>query len=198
LNEQKTRIISIQQGFDFLGFNIRQYRGKCLIKPQRSKVLSFLADIRKWLKKFRAGTAEDVIRYLNPIINGWAQYYRCVVSSKTFEYVHNQIWDYLWKWCKRRHPKKNMGWIKAKYFRNIDGREWTFFAKDTTGKDQNAIISLINISKIPILRHAKVKGSASPFDPDLIQYWNARFERQHRKLANPGSLDYAVRMMLRA
>jgi RNA-directed DNA polymerase len=91
-----------------------------------------------------------------------------------------------------------MGWIKAKYFRTIDGREWTFFAKDTTGKDQNAIISLINISQIPILRHVKVKGSASPFDPDLIQYWNARFERQHRKLANPSSLDYAVRVMLRA
>lgn len=198
LNEQKTRIISIQQGFDFLSFNIRHYRGKCLIKPQRSKVLSFLADIRKWLKKSRACTAEDVIRYLNPILNGWAQYYRCVVSSKTFGYVQHQIWDYLWKWCKRRHPKKNMGWIKAKYFRTIDGKEWTFFAQDTTGRDKNAIITLIDISRIPILRHVKVKGSASPFDPDLIQYWNARFERQHRKLANPASLDYAVRMMLRA
>lgn len=198
LNDEKTRIVSVHEGFDFLGFNIRHYRGKCLIKPQRLKVLSFLQGIRKWLKKARTNNAEAVIHHLNPLINGWAQYYRCVVSSKTFNYVHTQIWDYLWKWCKRRHPQKSLGWVKDKYFRAIDGKEWTFFAKDTTCGDQNAIIVLTDLSRMPILRHAKVKGSASPDDPTLVSYWQARFERQHRHLANPGSLDHAVRMMLRA
>jgi len=198
LNDKKTRIVSVQEGFDFLGFNIRHYLGKCLIKPQRSKVLSFLQGIRKWLKQCRSASAEDVIRHLNPLLNGWAQYYRCVVSAKTFCYVRAQVWDYLWKWCKRRHPKKSMRWVKDKYFRAIDGKDWTFFAKDTTSGDQNVIITLIDLSRMSILRHAKVKGSASPDDPTLVSYWQSRFERQHRKLANPGSLDHAVRMMLRA
>jgi len=198
INEAKTRIVSVQEGFDFLGFNIRHYRGKCLIKPQRSKVLSFLQGIRKWLKKARTINAETVIRHLNPLLNGWAQYYRCVVSSRTFSYVQAQIWDYLWKWCKRRHPQKNLGWVKDKYFRTFDGKQWTFFAKDTTCGDQDAIITLTDLSRMSILRHAKVRGSASPDDPTLVSYWQCRFERQHRRLANPGSLDHAVRMMLRA
>jgi len=198
LNDKKTKIVSIQEGFDFLGFNIRHYQGKCLIKPQKAKVLTFLQGIRKWLKQCRSDTAEIVIRNLNPRLNNWAQYYRCVVSSKTFCYVHAQIWDYLWKWCKRRHPKKNMRWIKDRYFRVIDGKNWTFFAKDTTCGDPKAIITLTDLSRMSILRHAKVKGSASPDDPSLVEYWQARKERQHRVLANPGSLDHAVRVMLRA
>jgi RNA-directed DNA polymerase len=198
MNDMKTKIVSVQEGFDFLGFNIRHYHGKCLIKPQRSKVLSLLQGIRKWLKQHRSLSAETVIRHLNPLLNGWAQYFRCAVSAKTFCYVQAQLWDYLWKWCKRRHPKKSLGWVKDKYFRTIDGKNWTFFAKDTTGGDQNAIITLIDLSRMSILRHAKVKGSASPDNPTLASYWLSRFERQHRKLANPGSLDHAVRMMLRA
>lgn len=198
LNDEKTRIVSVHEGFDFLGFNIRHYRGKCLIKPQRKKVVLFLERIRKWLKTHRAVSAEMVIRHLNPLLNGWAQYYRCVVSAKTFSYVASQVWDYLWKWCKRRHPKKNLDWVHRKYFRTIAGKKWTFFAKDTTSSATDAIITLIDLSRMSILRHAKVKGSASPDDPSLVDYWFARFNRLHRRLANPGSLEHAVRMMLRA
>jgi RNA-directed DNA polymerase len=198
LNDAKTQIVSVQQGFDFLGFNIRHYHGKCLIKPAKAKVLAFLQRIRKWLKTQRSSTAEQAIRNLNPIINGWAQYYRCAVSSKIFGYVHSKIWNYLWQWCKRRHPKKNMGWIKNRYFRIIDGKDWIFFAKDSTSDHMDAIISLIDISRIPILRHAKVRGSASPDDPSLVNYWMWRSERNHRILANPGSSQHAVRKMLRA
>lgn len=198
LNEKKTQIVSVLEGFDFLGFNIKHYHGKCLIKPAKAKVLAFLQGIRKWLKTQRSSSAEHVIRKLNPIINGWAQYYRCVVSSKIFGYVHARIWSYLWQWCNRRHPKKNKAWIKNKYFRIIDGKDWNFFAIDTTSDSTEAIISLIDISRMPILRHAKVRGSASPDDPSQIEYWNARSERKHRILANPGSSQHAVRKMLRA
>lgn len=198
INEEKTRIVSVNDGFDFLGFNIRHYQGKCLIKPQRSKVLAFLQGIRKWLKSHPAVTTEVVIRYLNTLLNGWAQYYKYAVSSKTFCYVQTQVWRCLWDWCKRRHPKKNMGWIKGKYFRTIDGKDWTFFAKDTTSGANREAVYLTDISRLPIERHCKVKGSASPDDSSLINYWIARRKRQHKHLANPGALDNTVRMMLRA
>jgi RNA-directed DNA polymerase len=120
------------------------------------------------------------------------------VSSKTFNYVRAQVWSYLWNWCKRRHPKKNRSWIKGKYFRAVDGKEWNFFAKDTTSGAKREAIYLIDLSRLPIERHCKVKGSASPDDPTLVDYWRARRERQHRHLASPGALENTVRKMLRA
>jgi RNA-directed DNA polymerase len=198
LNDEKTRIVSIHNGFDFLGFNIKHYQNKCLIKPQRSKVLNLLQEIRLWLKKHRTITAEAAIRNLNPLLNGWAQYYRCGVSSATFNYVHTQVWKALWSWCKRRHPKKGSSWIKGKYFRVINGKAWTFHAIDTTKYASQEIIYLTDLSRLRIERHRKVKGSASPDDPSLSSYWQARSERVHKRLAKPNALDYTVRKMLRA
>ncbi len=194
LNVEKTRIASIQNGFDFLGFNIRRYQGKCLIKPQKEKVILFLQEISKWLKSHPTVKAEVVIDHLNPILRGWAQYYRYAVSSKTFSYVQSCLWGMLWRWCKRRHANKNSAWTKRKYFRAHDGREWSFFATVADGSAKY----LISIKRIVIQRHRKVAGSASPDNPELRKYWQERAERKHRSSLEQQSVSATVRTLLEA
>jgi RNA-directed DNA polymerase len=87
LSQEKTNISHVEEGFNFLGFNIRQFKGKCLIKPQKEKVKIFLKNIRKWLKEHKQASPEAVIEYLNPVLRGWGNYYRHGVSKQVFSYV---------------------------------------------------------------------------------------------------------------
>jgi RNA-directed DNA polymerase len=199
MNEEKTKIVPVQTGFDFLGFSIRHYQTKCLVKPAKKKVLAHLQFIRQWLKDHRQVEASAVVRYLNTRLLGWTQYYRCASSSETFSYVKHQIWSALWKWCKRRHPNKSQNWIKRKYFRTEAGRDWRFFAETTDEHGERNAHYLIDISLIRIERHTKVRGAASPDDPQLVDYWNARRQpRGSKRLAAPGAVSNTVRRMLGA
>jgi RNA-directed DNA polymerase len=147
LNAEKTKIVSIEEGFDFLGFNVRHFRGKCLIRPEKMKILGFLREIRRWLKSQEQATAANVVRYLNPILRGWANYYKHVVSKRTFAYVNSQIWKTLWPWCLRRHPNKSKLWVQRKYFRSINGRDWRFFAsiRDKQGVTRQLSLPVVNL-----------------------------------------------------
>ncbi len=171
LNAKKTKIVSISDGFDFLGFNVRQYRGKCLVRPQKGKVLNFLGDIRQWLKDHRQAKTENVIRYLNPVLGGWANYYKHCSSKDIFSYVDSELWKALWRWALRRHPNKGMHWVKNRYFGYFNGREWRFRANYQNTHGAKIEITVKDITAIKIRRHVKVKGTASPDDPRLAEYW---------------------------
>jgi RNA-directed DNA polymerase len=124
-----------------------------------------------------AAATENVIRHLNPILRGWTNNYRHVVSKQVFEYVSQQIWKMFWKWCLRRHSKKGKRWVATKYFGHVERARWTFQAKsgDTT-------LYLFDVRTVPIERHIKVKGTASPDDPNLQEYWTIRKdERKTRR-----------------
>jgi len=177
LHPEKTRIVHINDGFNFLGFNVKRYRGKCLIKPQKEKVLAKLAELRLWLNEHQAAATENVIRHLNPILRGWSENYRHVVSKQVFSYVSDEIWKMLWKWCLRRHPNKGKRWVVTKYFGAVEHARWRFQAK--TGSET---LYLYDIRLVPIERHIKVKGTASPDDPSLQDYWKMRQdERKTRR-----------------
>ncbi len=122
LSSEKTKITSIQEGFDFLGFNIRKYGDKLLIKPAKASVKRFLVDIREIIRKSCATSTAELIGQLNPKILGWANYYRHVVAKHTFSIVDEHIFKALWKWIKRRHPEKSNAWRKNKYFRSQDAK----------------------------------------------------------------------------
>jgi RNA-directed DNA polymerase len=72
LSPEKTRITHIEVGFDFLGFNVRKYNGKLLIKPAKGSVKAFLAEIRGFIKSRATVKTAELIRQLNPKIRGWA------------------------------------------------------------------------------------------------------------------------------
>jgi len=117
LSQEKTRITHIEEGFDFLGQNIRKYDGKLLIKPAKKNVKAFLTKVREIVKAHKTAKQADVIKMLNPVIKGWADYHRHIVASEVFSSVDSQIWRLLWRWAKRRHPNKGARWIRAQYFK---------------------------------------------------------------------------------
>jgi RNA-directed DNA polymerase len=174
LSDEKTKVTHIEEGFDFLGQNVRKYNGKLLIKPSKKNIKSFLEKIRKVLKKHPTAKQENVIMELNPIIRGWANYHRHVVAKEIFKWVDYQIWMKLWQWCKRRHQHKGRRWIKNRYFHTIGSRTWVFAAKIDLGKGKTGYRKLYSAASTPIRRHVKIKSEACPFD----MAWEPYFEKR--------------------
>ena len=176
LSEEKTHITHIDNGFDFLGFNVRKYNGKLLIKPSKPGVKRFLADIRKLIKANRAATTKGLIHQLNNKLRGWANYYRHVVSKKTFAYVDHQIFLALIAWIKRRHHNKSAQWKRQRYFRREGLRQWVFFAEIRDAQGLSAHLDLFKVTSIPIIRHIKIRAHATPYDPAFTEYFIRRAE----------------------
>lgn len=192
VNEEKTQIRHISEGFNFLGFNVRQYQGKCLTKPQKEKFIAKLREIKIWLDDHPDVKPESVIQVLNPILRGWANYYKHGVSSKTFHTFDHKLVQMLIRWGMRKHPNKGKEWIVAKYFGRIGGDHWVFKArtKDRQGKLQESY--LYKMATTEITRHIKVAGKASPDDPALESYWKKRQTKYGKIYFAKGSKLYQV------
>jgi RNA-directed DNA polymerase len=192
LRRDKTNIIHVEHGFNFLGFHIRQFRDGCFTIPQKEKVKNFLMDIRKWLKSHQTVKPEAVISYLNPIIQGWGNYYKHSASKRVFSYVDDQIWKALWKWSLKRHPNKGKKWVAKKYFQLDSGQGWTFKAIVNDRRGGKKTITVHKLRTISIERHTKVKGNASPDDPTLVQHWQSRKTKYGKSYWVKGSKLYKV------
>ena len=195
LNPTKTRIVHTLEandnsipGFTFLGFDIIQQKlrirqrkvqatklGKpknnfiTLITPSKEGVRKHKLKIREIIRRYRGASQERLIQVLNPIIRGWANSKRSQIAAKTFQSLDAYLWLHLWKWARKRHPKMSKIQLKKKYWHSQGKRNWVFGIQK-----ENKIVSRIQLhSKISIKRHAKVKGSASPFDGNHI-YWANR------------------------
>ena len=192
LSAEKTFITSMEDGFDFLGFNHRRFDGKLLIKPSKKKVLNFCKRIGKEIKRLNGEEQGIIIKKLNPILRGFANYYKHVVSKVTFGYISHRVWQYLWGWAKRRHPNKNTKWVRKRYFKTIKGNQWTFACtiSDRRGKEKDLI--LYPIAYTPIERHIKVKGEASPDDSALKEYWEKRHQKFGKSYWDKNSRNYKI------
>jgi RNA-directed DNA polymerase len=166
-NEQKTQVVTLDEGFDFLGFNARRYRGRPLIKPSKAAVRRIRQRLRSELRSLRGTNAAAVIRKLNPIIRGWANYYRTQVSSQTFDALDHYLWRLTYKWAKFSHPNKSKIWLFARYFGKFNRSRqdrWVFGDRDSGAY-------LHRFAWTTIIRHRVVKSGASPDDPALRDYW---------------------------
>ena len=156
-------------GFDFLGFNLRKYHGKLLIKPAKPSIAAVKEKVRG-IRSTGASLTQDVlIRRLNPIIRGGGNYYRHVVSKEIFSDIDHAIWCMTWNWARRRHPQKGRKWVKDRYYTHTDGRDWVF----TDGS-----VTLFRMASIPIRRHVKIRGDANPYDPQQAGYFAERRARR--------------------
>jgi RNA-directed DNA polymerase len=175
LSPEKTKLTHINEGFDFLGQNVRRYGGKLLIKPSKNNQKAFLEKVRTTIKDNPALTSGKLIQKLNPMIRGWASYHRGVCSTENYRQTDYQIFKALWSWARRRHPKnKNAQWVRKKYFRTYGRRTWTF-SGEVTGRDgKEKTVHLLYTSNTLIRRHVKIKARANPFDPE----WEAYFEKR--------------------
>uniref|UniRef100_A0A1D9G4R6 Restriction endonuclease n=1 Tax=Moorena producens (strain JHB) TaxID=1454205 RepID=A0A1D9G4R6_MOOP1 len=194
LKPSKTRITYTSEGFDFLGFNIRQYevgknqskKGfKTIIKPSKEKIIEHYGQLSEVIDRHRAAPQKALIGNLKPIIRGWCNYYSGVCSQDTFENLGNMLWNKLQRWGYRRHPNKSKTWVNNKYWGTKVEKakkpweapkvyNWIFM----TGKDN----CLPKHAETKIVRHTKIKDSRSPYDGDLI-YWSTRM-RKHPEMTN--------------
>jgi RNA-directed DNA polymerase len=166
-NEDKTRVVTLDEGFDFLGFNVRRHHGKPLIKPSKAAIRRIRERLRTELRSLRGTNAPTVIKTLNPIIRGWAAYYRTQVSSEAFKALDQYLWELTYKWATFSHSNKPTRWVVARYFGRFNKSRrdrWVF-----GDRDSGAYMHRFAWTKI--VRHQIVKGGASPDDPALTEYW---------------------------
>lgn len=175
---EKTKITHIDEGFDFLGQTVRKFDGKLLIKPSKKNIKAFLTKVRTIIKTNKQATAGQLILKLNPVIQGWAQYHRHVVSKRIFSKVDHAIFMALRRWGRRRHRNKSNQWMLRKYFRPTPKHLWRFYGQcpDKTGK--LVTVFLAHAAKTPIKRHIKVRLQANPYDPEWEQYFEERLDFQ--------------------
>jgi RNA-directed DNA polymerase len=184
LSVEKTNITHITKGFNFLGFNIRKYPKQdtkkpkadrdwgyytLLIKPQKEKVIEFLRGCKEVLNDNKTSKQSSIIGILNPKLLGWSMYYRHVVSKVVFGHVDKAIWNKLFHWAKRRHPKKSKSWVLRRYFSKVGNVRLTF-------KDHETGTYIDQIARIPIKRHVMVNGKYRVYDknPTTQEYWKKR------------------------
>jgi RNA-directed DNA polymerase len=188
-NEDKTRIVTLDDGFDFLGVTVRRQSGKLLIKPSKAALRRIRERLRTEMHALRGTNAAAVLHRLNPIIRGWAAYYRTVVSSKAFAMLDRYLWGLTYKWAKFGHPKKPKYWIINRYFGafNKSRQDRWVFGDRASGAYRT------KFAWTKIVRHRMVKGRSSPDDPTLAQYWADR----RRRSAPPPMDGHSLQLLQR-
>jgi RNA-directed DNA polymerase len=178
-NETKTQITHLDQGVDFLGFNIRRYRGKLLTKPSKDALRRIRQRLSTEMRSLRGANSDAVIRTLNPIIAGWAAYYRIGVSSGAFQALDHHVWRLTYKWARLAHPNKLRRWVVNRHFGMFNPARqdrWVFGSRETG-------YYLRKFAWTKIVRHQLVTGTASPDDPSLVEYWARRRRRSNPSVA---------------
>jgi RNA-directed DNA polymerase len=182
-NEDKTRIVHVEDGFSFLGFDIRrrvdrQGSGKLLITPSKESVKRLRKRLTAEVRSMHGANAAAVVFRLNPVIRGWSVYYRSVVSGRVFTGLDHHVWHLTYRWARRSHPNKSRGWVATRYFGKFHKSRqdrWVF-----GDRDSGAYLTKFAWTKI--VRHVPVHGGASPDDPALTGYWA---DRRRKKKAPP-------------
>ena len=177
LSPEKTFITKVEDGFAFLGQTVRKYpNGHILTTPSKKNVRTFLAKVRRVIKDNPALDAGNLVLLLNPIIDGWARYHAFGASSQTFNSTNHAIFRSLWAWIRRRHPRKNARWLKAKYFPAHKQDQWRFSGEVKDDKGQPYRVYLHRATDTHIRRHVPIRKEANPFDPAWEPYFEKRLD----------------------
>ncbi len=173
LSEQKTVITHIQEGFNFLGHTVRKHGDKLLITPAKSKVQTLRQKIKQVIQSALALTQKTLLHKLNPLLRGWANYYRNGAAKRTFAKLDHYVFRILWRWATRRHPKKSSSWKKRKYF-SATGTNGAFSVQIHRAQGESRVLKLYLMASTHIERHIKVQGAANPYDPRYTEYFEKR------------------------
>jgi RNA-directed DNA polymerase len=177
LSSEKTVITHIEDGFDFLGQQVRKYKnGAVLTTPSKKNVKAFLKKVRGIIETRKESSAGYLITRLNPVILGWAHYHRFGASSRIFKSVDHAIFKKLWWWARRRHPKKSARWVKEKYFTTVGTHNWVFTGELKDEEGHTRLMHLRRASDVKIQRHTPIQGAANPFDPAWETYFEKRLD----------------------
>ncbi len=177
LSEEKTRVVHIDHGFDFVGWNFRKYRGKMLIKPSSKNVKAFYGKVRDVIDSSLSIPTGLLIKKLNPILRGWAEYHKGVVAKAAFSRLDQQVYWRLMRWGLRRHPRKSGKWVYENYWRQLGSRR-AFTTTTLNRQDEQVTLVLHQLADTKIVRHQKIMGAYNPFDPKWELYGEERHAAQ--------------------
>ncbi|MBM6725392.1 group II intron reverse transcriptase/maturase [Pseudoflavonifractor phocaeensis] len=174
LSEEKTVISHIEDGFDMLGWTFRKFKGKLITKPSKKAIKAFSASLSETiLRRGKAWPQDLLIFKLNQQIRGWVNYHQSVCAKDAFSHIDYILFQLLWRWAKRRHPKKNYEWIARKYWHSKGGRNWVFSAENN---------QLLSLAYTPITRHTKVRMDANPYF-DTQYFIDRKFQHGMKRLS---------------
>lgn len=183
LAEDKTRVTHINEGFDFLGFNIRKYKKNrgmvLLIKPSKASIKKAKDSIKAVFQEYKGRPVGEIITKLNPIIRGTGNYWSCVVSKDIYSRLDEYVWLKTRKYLKTLHPQKSWKWRIKRYFKP----DFTGVSKDKwmLTDPYNNRNQIFKMRWIPIVRHILVKHMNSPDDPSLNEYFDRRDEKEFNR-----------------
>jgi RNA-directed DNA polymerase len=187
-NEAKTRVVHASDGFDFLGFNVRRYEtrqgGKLLIKPSAESLTKVRQRLSVEMRALRGAGPADIVAKLNPIIRGWAAYYRPMVASEAFAKLDNHMSMLTYRWARRRHDNKPWRWVSSRYYGRFNKSrqdKWVF-------GDRSSGVYLHKFAWTNIVRHTMVAEGASPDDPALTEYWTERRRKRRPPPLAPSTM----------
>lgn len=186
LSESKTKISHLTEGFDFLGFNVRQYAApksktgwKLLIKPSQKSMQKIREMLRQQWLKLKGCDVKTIIMKLNPIIRGWANYFRIGVSSETFADLDDWMFRRECRYANHTHPNKSNRWRRDKYWGRLNlSRKDSWVFGDRQSGDH-----LLKFTWFEIDRHIIVQGKSSLDDPSLMEYWEKREKAKAKQLS---------------
>jgi RNA-directed DNA polymerase len=185
LSERKTRITTVEQGFDFLGQHVRRYgNGALLVTPSRSAVARLLVGLRRILKDHRGERTWVMVERLNRVLRGWCNYHRHACASRMFSRVDNWLFLALKRWTHARHPNKGLRWLRGRYYRQYGNRRWVFCASRPGTGGRVEYLDVVSASRTSIVRHVKVRADANPFDPHDAAYFAQRARQRRRARRN--------------
>jgi len=181
LSEEKTVITHIKKGFTFLGQTFRKH-GKVLhIKPSTEGVLALMRKVGMLIKKHVGAPMPVLIKKLNEILRGWANYHRHVVSSEAFSRIDKYVFERLKSMVRKRHRNKSGKWLYRKYW-TAAGRKHTFAVIAKVKKGVKKVYQVVQLCSIGIKRHIKIKAAANPYDPEYSSYFWRRRNKKGSKL----------------
>jgi len=186
LSEEKTKVSSIYDGFNFLGQNIRKYKKTLLIKPSKESAANLLDKTRKIIRKHRGRGAAGMVQELSPIIRGWCNYHQYSICSKAFSRIDWMINNSLMRWAKRTHPKKGKHWVIDKYFNSPVAPKGVFIARTRNKLKQTIRYHLYKASQTKVSRFIKVRSRANPFMTQDDEYFASRKQAHMRSYSTKG------------
>jgi len=184
LNQQKTRTVNIQEGFNFLGYRFKEYssvtrargtkKGTFLVMPEPAKVTELYRRAATVVKEGRHKPMYVMLTKLNQLLRGWAEHYRTASSKKVFSKVGNHIFWLVWHMLRWKHPTWGQKALKAKYYKPVKGNRWTLWCEDSNKQP----MTLFAIASVKIKRHNLIKTGVNPFDPADEEYFQKRLGRE--------------------
>jgi len=172
LSKEKTLITHVDHGFDFLGWNFRRYNEKLIIKPSKDSIKRVKHNIKEIVNNHIGHKQDLLITRLNQVITGWCNYHKHICAKEIFSDIDKYIFECLWHWAKRRHPKKSAGWKKERYFVRVKNRDWVFKSESN---------QLKHAAYFKIKRHVMIRLENNPYSPEHQEYYRKRRKRRLAK-----------------